>query len=143
MLTDSRSGVLTFGALFALYFASSGVESLRVGLNRAYDMSEERAWWLLRMESIAYVLVAAMAARNSGSPGVGEYLWLWGSRQASTAASTMAAGVEKSGSPAPKPITSSPAALRALALASMARVAEAATAETRAEIRAIAAMLTQ
>ena len=31
VLTDTRSGVLTFGALFALYFASSGVESLRVG----------------------------------------------------------------------------------------------------------------
>ena len=39
VLTESRSGVLTFGALFALYFASSGVESLRVGLNRAYDMN--------------------------------------------------------------------------------------------------------
>jgi len=61
VLTDSRGGVLTFGALFALYFASSGVESLRVGLNRAYDTSEPRAWWLLRLESIAYVLVAAVA----------------------------------------------------------------------------------
>jgi membrane protein len=61
VLTDTRTGVLTFGILFALYFASSGVESLRVGLNRAYDMKEPRAWWLLRLESIAYVLVAAVA----------------------------------------------------------------------------------
>lgn len=61
VLTDSRGGVLTFGALFALYFASSGVESLRVGLNRAYDTSEPRPWWLLRLESIGYVLVAAIA----------------------------------------------------------------------------------
>src|SRR5471030_2818292 len=61
VLTDTRSGVLTFGALFALYFASSGVESLRVGLNRAYDTSEPRSWWLLRLESIGYVLVGAVA----------------------------------------------------------------------------------
>jgi membrane protein len=61
VLTDTRSGVLTFGALFALYFASSGVESLRVGLNRAYDMDEQRSWWLLRLESIGYVLIGAVA----------------------------------------------------------------------------------
>jgi membrane protein len=61
VLTGSRGNVLTFGVLFALYFASSGVESLRVGLNRAYDMSERRPWWLLRIESIVYVLVGAVA----------------------------------------------------------------------------------
>ena len=61
VLTDSRGGVLTFGVMFALYFASSGVESLRIGLNRAYDISESRAWWLLRLESVGYVLIAAVA----------------------------------------------------------------------------------
>src|SRR6478672_7146062 len=55
------AGVLTLGVLFALYFASSGVESLRIGLNRAYRMKEPRAWWLLRIESIIYVLVGAVA----------------------------------------------------------------------------------
>jgi membrane protein len=47
--------------MFALYFASSGVESLRIGLNRAYDISEPRTWWLLRLESVGYVLIAAVA----------------------------------------------------------------------------------
>ena len=61
VLTRARGDVLTFGILFALYFASSGVESLRIGLNRAYDMVERRSWWLLRLESIAYVLVGAVA----------------------------------------------------------------------------------
>jgi len=42
-------------------FASSGVESLRIGLNRAYDTPESRPWWLLRLESIGYVLVGAVA----------------------------------------------------------------------------------
>lgn len=60
VLTDTRTGVLTFGVLFALYFASSGVEGLRIGLNRAYDVVEQRPWWLLRLESIAYVIVGAV-----------------------------------------------------------------------------------
>jgi membrane protein len=61
VLTNAHGSVLTFGAVFALYFASSGVESLRIGLNRAYDMSEARPWWHLRLESIVYVLVGAIA----------------------------------------------------------------------------------
>lgn len=61
VLTGSRGNVLTFGVLFALYFASSGVESLRVALNRAYGMAERRAWWVLRIESVGYVIVGAIA----------------------------------------------------------------------------------
>jgi membrane protein len=61
VLTGARGDVLTFGVLFAVYFASSGVESLRIGLNRAYNCPEPRAWWLLRLESILYVLVGAVA----------------------------------------------------------------------------------
>jgi membrane protein len=61
VLTNARSDVLTISSLFALYFSSSGVESLRIGLNRAYDAVETRNWLLLRLESIAYVLVSAVA----------------------------------------------------------------------------------
>ncbi len=61
VLTTTRSGVLTLGAVFAVYFASSGVESLRIGLNRAYGLTEQRSWWLLRLELIGYVLVSAIA----------------------------------------------------------------------------------
>jgi membrane protein len=61
VLTTARGGILTLGAVFAVYFASSGVESLRIGLNRAYGLREERGWWLLRLESIGYVLVSALA----------------------------------------------------------------------------------
>jgi membrane protein len=61
VLTTARGDVLTFSAAFSVYFASSGVESLRIGLNRAYDASETRNWLLLRLESIAYVLVGASA----------------------------------------------------------------------------------
>ena len=60
VLTTTRGDVLTASAVFSVYFASSGVESLRIGLNRAYDVRETRNWLLLRLESIAYVLVGAL-----------------------------------------------------------------------------------
>src|ERR1700722_20495933 len=60
VLTTAHGGVLTIGAIFAIYFASSGVESLRIGLNRAYGLVDPRPWWLLRLESIGYVLVMAI-----------------------------------------------------------------------------------
>jgi membrane protein len=61
VLTTWRGDVLTIGVLFAVYFASSGIESLRIGLNRAYGVSDTLRWWVLRLESIAYVLVGAIA----------------------------------------------------------------------------------
>lgn len=60
ILTGGHSGVITFGVIFALYFSSGGVESLRVGLNRAYGVREKRAWWLTRLESIGYVIGGAI-----------------------------------------------------------------------------------
>jgi len=61
VLTTTRGDVLTVGVALAVYFASSGIESLRIGLNRAYGMMETRNWFLLRLESIGYVLIAAVA----------------------------------------------------------------------------------
>jgi membrane protein len=59
VLTTSHSGLLTIGAGLAVYFSSSSIESLRIGLNRGYEVVETRPWWLLRLESIGYVLVGA------------------------------------------------------------------------------------
>jgi membrane protein len=60
VLTETRGDVLTVGVALAVYFSSSGIESLRIGLNRAYRIGEQRSWWLLRLESIGYVLIAAV-----------------------------------------------------------------------------------
>lgn len=62
VLTQSHGGVLTIGLVLALYFASNGVESLRVGLNRAYGVIEPRRWYWLRLESIGYTIVAAITS---------------------------------------------------------------------------------
>jgi membrane protein len=61
VLSTARGGALTLGAVLALYFSSNGIESLRIALNRAYNVTENRAWYWLRLESIGYVLVAAIA----------------------------------------------------------------------------------
>ncbi len=61
VLTTTRGDLLTIGVALAVYFASSAIESLRIGLNRAYDVTETRNWVLLRLESILYVLVGAVA----------------------------------------------------------------------------------
>ena len=62
VLTQSHGGVLTIGVVLAIYFASNGVESLRVGLNRAYGVIEPRRWYWLRLESIGYTMVAAVTS---------------------------------------------------------------------------------
>ncbi len=61
VLTAARGGLLTLGGVFALYFSSNAIEALRIGLNRAYDLVETRPWWVLRLESIVYMLVGSMA----------------------------------------------------------------------------------
>jgi membrane protein len=61
VLTQTRSGLLTTSVILAIYFSSSGVEAVRIGLNRAYDVRDSRRWWLMRVESIAYIFVGAFA----------------------------------------------------------------------------------
>jgi membrane protein len=62
VLTTTRGDILTVGAVLAVYFASNGVEALRVALNRAYAVAETRRWYWLRLESIGYTLVAAFTS---------------------------------------------------------------------------------
>lgn len=61
VMSGLRGDALTFAVLLAIFFASSGIESLRIGLNRAYRALETRPWWLLRLESIAYVVFGGAA----------------------------------------------------------------------------------
>ncbi len=61
VLTAPRGGLLTLGAVLSFYFASSAIEALRVGLNRAYGLIEKRPWWMLRLQSLVLVLVGSLA----------------------------------------------------------------------------------
>lgn len=61
VLTTFRTDLLTVGVFLSIYFASNGIEALRTALNRAYEVRETRWWYLCRLESIAYVVVGAIA----------------------------------------------------------------------------------
>jgi membrane protein len=60
VLTIPRGGLLTISVLAAAYFASNGVEALRISLNRAYRVPETRPWYFTRLASLGYVLVAVI-----------------------------------------------------------------------------------
>ena len=60
VLEGQQQRVLTVGAALALFFASSGVESVRIGLNRAYGVVDNRSMGL-RLESIGYVILGLVS----------------------------------------------------------------------------------
>ena len=60
VLTIPRGGLLTLSVLAAAYFASNGVEALRISLNRAYRVSETRAWYITRLASLGFVIAAVI-----------------------------------------------------------------------------------
>lgn len=60
LLTVKRTDIMTISFFLSLYFASSGVSGLRIGLNRAYERVENRSWWWLRLSSIITIALAAI-----------------------------------------------------------------------------------
>lgn len=60
VLTIPRGGLLTISVLAAAYFASNGVEALRVSLNRAYRVAETRYWYTTRLASLGFVVVGVL-----------------------------------------------------------------------------------
>ena len=60
VLEIPRGGLLTISVLAAAYFASNGVEALRISLNRAYRVTETRPWYVTRLASLGYVIVAVV-----------------------------------------------------------------------------------
>ncbi len=51
-----QGGLLSLGIVAAVWMASSGVRTMMVGLNRAYNVEEGRPWWKRWPLSIAYTL---------------------------------------------------------------------------------------
>lgn len=59
VVNNVRTDILTIGVALAIYFSSNGIESLRIGLNRAYQVTETRPWYRLRLDSILFVILGA------------------------------------------------------------------------------------
>src|SRR5262249_4669147 len=60
VLNVQRSGLLTISVIAAAYFASNGIEALRVALNRAYQVIDTRSIIYCRLQSLGYVIVATI-----------------------------------------------------------------------------------
>lgn len=60
VLGTREGGLLTVGILTTLWFASNGIEALRVGLNRAYGVTEGRPIWWRRLQSIGFVIAGGI-----------------------------------------------------------------------------------
>jgi membrane protein len=56
LIDRPRGGLLSLGAVLALWSASSAVVGLMDALNRAYRVEETRAWWLVRLQAIGLVV---------------------------------------------------------------------------------------
>ena len=61
VLSQPRGDLLTLGIFLTLVISSSGVESLRTALNRAYRVEEDRSFWYRRLQSFAFVVGGAAA----------------------------------------------------------------------------------
>ena len=59
VLKPPATGIMTFSMLGTLWVASSGVEALRTALDRAYGVSEPRAFWLRRLQGLGFVFGGA------------------------------------------------------------------------------------
>jgi membrane protein len=60
IIETPRGDLLTFGILFAVWSASSGVEAMRLLLNRCYAVRETRSFYILRLQSILFVVLGAL-----------------------------------------------------------------------------------
>ena len=60
VMGQSRLGLLTLGALIALIFATSAIESLRAALNVAYRVKERRSYPVCVLESSLFVVLSAI-----------------------------------------------------------------------------------
>ncbi len=60
LLLAKRDGLLTISILGTIWTASSGVRSVRVGMNRAYDCNDSRPFWTLALWDVAFVIVGAL-----------------------------------------------------------------------------------
>jgi membrane protein len=56
ILTTPRTGLLSLAAALTVWSATAGIDSIRVGLNRAYDLKEHRNMFWLYGQSILFVV---------------------------------------------------------------------------------------
>jgi membrane protein len=72
IIETSSGSKLTLGLLVTLWSASAGVDSLRIALNRVYEVKETRSWWKTKLQALVltflFILLLAigLAAVTAG-----------------------------------------------------------------------------
>ena len=61
VVSERRGGLLTFGILFALWSAGSGLEAVRTAVARAYGLGKLRSIWRRRLESFLLVIAVSIS----------------------------------------------------------------------------------
>jgi len=56
VVTEPPSGLVPVSLLFAIWVASSALDALRLSLNHAYNITERRWIWQLKLQSIVFVM---------------------------------------------------------------------------------------
>lgn len=60
ILTTPRTGLLSLSAILTIWSAMGGVDSIRVGLNRAYDLRDHRKFWWLYLQNVLFIIGATV-----------------------------------------------------------------------------------
>jgi len=78
VVSHRNGGLLSFGLIFSLWSASSGVASLMGGLNRAYNVAETRSFWKKRLIAIGLTIATVLlVASGSVMILIGHRLGRW------------------------------------------------------------------
>lgn len=89
--TGQNGGILTFGMLATIWSTTSGMLAIIDTLNAAYDITESRPWWKVRLLAIGLTIAIALFILTSftlvvAGPQLGEYVahklhidqvWVW------------------------------------------------------------------
>jgi membrane protein len=78
VITDSSGGLLSFGLLGALWAASKGMKAVIFALNTAYEVEEERSYWMTKL--IAPGLTLSLSVFIVGGQVLimfGDWLAIW------------------------------------------------------------------
>lgn len=62
IFSDRTPGLLTFGIIGTIWVTSSGVDALRVGVLRGFELEENRPFWKRRLLGFAIVAMGAVGA---------------------------------------------------------------------------------
>lgn len=65
IFTEYKPGLLTLSIIGTLWVTSSGVEALRVGCMRSFEMRETRPVWRRRLSSIGFIAIGALGALSA------------------------------------------------------------------------------